>query len=97
MLTEEEQTLITDLGIYGCWLLKHAKVIGNSDRLRFRKLVMYRYDQYTKATADHYNIHLLLDAIDKYIKYNNYEPLKDTYPLALEDLKLYRQQLNATV
>lgn len=88
-MNDSEQSLVANLGIYGCWLLKHAAKIGPSHP--DAKAIYSAYEMYALRSGDHAAAAVLLDAIEKFIEMQNYEPLKSTYDEALEDLLEYRR------
>jgi hypothetical protein len=82
-LNDAEGQLVAHMGIYGCWLLKHGKKIGNNN-LAAKKL----YDAYAMyhRRAENFSAAILMNVIEDFIKNNNYEPLKKSYQEALDDL-----------
>jgi hypothetical protein len=88
-MNENEQQLVVELGIYGCWLLRHAPEIG-PECAAAQDIYKY-YGMWSSRSSDHAAAMVLMDAIDEFIKLENYEPLKNSYPEALQDLNEFRR------
>ena len=84
-MTESEQVLAVELGVYGCWLLKHVRKIGPNNEAAQK---IYRaYEMWSIRSNDHSAAAVLMNEIDAFIESQNYEPLKATYDEAMKDLE----------
>lgn len=88
-MNENEQQLVVELGVYGCWLLRHGPEIGPS--CVEARDIYYFYEIWSSRSNDNAAAMVLMDAIDEFIELKNYEPLKNSYPEALQDLNEFRQ------
>lgn len=88
-MNDSEQSLVVGLGVYGCWLLKHAAKIGPSNPQASD--IYSAYEMYSLRPDDHAAAAVLMDAIENFIETCSYEPLKSTYDEALDDLLEFRR------
>lgn len=75
--TPAENALITHLGVYGIWIVKHGKSISRTSD------VAIAYGQYLK---DRHSVSNLYHAVDQYCKSTNTEEPFQDFDLALNDL-----------
>lgn len=97
MLTPEENVLVAELGIYGCWLLRHAaylKLTPATERLKdaYRKYRGQHIQAYLDGKSPYFEREAfeLICLMDELIEVEGWPPLMPTYPAALEDLLEHR-------
>ena len=79
VLNESESHLIANLGVYGCWILKHGKQLPEGYvRTQLRDAYQHYLD--TKLAKP------LMAAIDKAVSDLQWEPVGTDYETALQDL-----------
>lgn len=86
---DQENRLIAELGVYGCWILKHGKEVG-SNNLEGGNKIINTYAEWVK-TNDNVFAMMLMNAIDEYVSINKVESTFDNYPKAVNDLINYRE------
>lgn len=78
-LNAGEQRLVADLGVYGCWILKHGKTLHREHPIALA------YKDY-RETHNYRDTKNLFRAIDDHCKSSGCEQVFQDYELALEDL-----------
>ncbi len=82
-LTDDEAALLPNLGVYGCWILKHSSKLPKEHPCV--KGLIAVYDLYC-TLPDNLATSVLMDAIDMVIGEVPWEPIKKPYTVAIRDL-----------
>jgi len=81
-LSRSEQTLVVNLGVYGIWLLKHAKQLPRKEKVVRDLMIVYRMHS---KHPDNPTMGMVMGTIDCVIRDLEWEPLWKDYETALRD------------
>lgn len=82
-LTDSDQRLVAELGVYGVWILKHGKKLPATD-LAVKDLHK-AYERYVDSQAGSGSGLLLMAEIDRVVRWLDIEPPGKNYTVALRE------------